>query len=166
MRSTLVNKKRYITARAVIVERGRALLFFRQRQDNKRKVLRYYSIPGGELDKGESPEEAVHRELREELGVEIELCAPVPLMHGVGSQHEHYIYWAKIVKGTPELQQNSEEFLRQSEQLNSYEPRWVTVEELTTENMHFYREYMPLIRAISEGHPPKNTIVIPDKTLV
>lgn len=57
-----------VTAGAVVVdERGRVLLL--------RHVFRTGSglgIPGGFLEKGEQPEDALRRELREEIGLELE----------------------------------------------------------------------------------------------
>src|SRR5918912_2884425 len=57
-----------VTAGAVVTdERGRVLLL--------RHVLRKgsgWGVPGGFLEKGEQPDEAVRRELREETGLELE----------------------------------------------------------------------------------------------
>ncbi|HEX5706339.1 MAG TPA: NUDIX hydrolase [Pyrinomonadaceae bacterium] len=59
-----------VTAGAVVEdERGRVLLL----QHNFRKGSGW-GIPGGFLAKGESPEEALRRELREEVGMELD-CA-------------------------------------------------------------------------------------------
>lgn len=56
-----------VTAGGVIEdERGRVLLL----KHNFRKGSGW-GIPGGFLDKGESPEEALRRELREEVGLEV-----------------------------------------------------------------------------------------------
>lgn len=160
-------KRKYITARAIIVDNARVLLFYRERYDTKQqKLLRYFSIPGGKLERRESPEAAVHRELQEELGVEVELLAPIPLAHGVGARHEHYIFWAKITRGEPALQNDSEEYRRQVEGKNTYELRWVSVDELTTENMYFYQAYVPLIQQIVMGKIPKQTVAFADETLV
>ncbi len=63
-------------AAAVIVHEGRVLIAKRKTGD---PFEGRWEFPGGKIDPGESPEQALRRELREELGVETEigmfLCA-------------------------------------------------------------------------------------------
>jgi ADP-ribose pyrophosphatase YjhB (NUDIX family) len=56
-----------IGARAVIVADGRIAALERQRRDEH-----YFTLPGGGVDDGESAEEAVVREVEEELGLVVE----------------------------------------------------------------------------------------------
>lgn len=53
----------YVGIKAVIVNNGKALVVSDPR-------FKGYDLPGGKIDEGESIEEALKRELREELGIE------------------------------------------------------------------------------------------------
>jgi len=87
---------------AVIIEEGKILCA--QRGKNMSLPL-LWEFPGGKIEKGESPNEALQREIKEEMLCEIE----------IGDQVEHTIYEydfgivhlttfrCKIIKGTPIL---------------------------------------------------------------
>ena len=51
-----------ISVKAVLVEDGRACLLLNERDQ--------WELPGGRLERGESPEECLLREVREEIGLE------------------------------------------------------------------------------------------------
>ena len=42
-------------------------------------AIRSYYVPGGKLEAGESPQSCLHRELHEELGVEVAILAELPV---------------------------------------------------------------------------------------
>jgi len=56
---------------AAVVFDGDKVLITRRPEDKSHAG--FWEFPGGKVDPGESPEEALHREIREELGAEIQI---------------------------------------------------------------------------------------------
>jgi 8-oxo-dGTP diphosphatase len=59
-----------IKVTAAVIERGGKVLIARRKKGDRFEGR--WEFPGGKIEAGESPEECLRRELREELGVEIE----------------------------------------------------------------------------------------------
>jgi len=61
---------------AALIESEGKLLVCRRRRDSKFGALKW-EFPGGKAEPGETPEQALERELREELGIETQIGAEV-----------------------------------------------------------------------------------------
>lgn len=87
-------------AAAVVVRDGRVLL---TRRLPGAHLEHLWELPGGKIEEGESPAEALRRELREELGVEAAVGAPFAFnWHDYGAKRILLLtYRAEIVSGTP-----------------------------------------------------------------
>jgi ADP-ribose pyrophosphatase YjhB (NUDIX family) len=94
------------SARALIIHDGRILVMQRKRFSMRSgEWIEYYSIPGGGIERGEAPEEAVVRELREEMGVDIRVINQVA--HRRSKHFEHFIYSAEMVDPTQQPKRHS-----------------------------------------------------------
>ena len=69
---------------AAVIEDAAGRVLVAQRPAHKHLALKW-EFPGGKVEPGESPEAAVVRELREELGIEIEILRALPrFLHDYG----------------------------------------------------------------------------------
>lgn len=71
-----LTKLLHVVAVALVDEDGRVLI---QRRPEGTHMAGLWEFPGGKIDPGETPEDALRRELVEELGVEIEWGSLTPL---------------------------------------------------------------------------------------
>lgn len=112
------------TARAVIFDDGKLLVFFRRKIRDGEEVT-YYAIPGGHVEDGETLEETVIREVKEEMNLDIRILGYLGKL--VVDNQEEYYYHAKIIGG--ELLFGGEELERNNDN-NYYEIRWLPSLEL------------------------------------
>lgn len=124
---------------AVIIENDRILLVKRANEPNKGK----WSVPGGLVRVGESLVDALKREIREEVGVEIEVddvaCVSEEIFRN-GEVRFHYViidFFARIIHGSVRPGSDAAEI------------RWVPIHEVDKiETVDFVKE---LINSISRG---------------
>ena len=70
---------------AAVIEDGHGRVLVAQRPAHKHLALKW-EFPGGKIDAGETPQAALARELREELGIEIEIIRTLPrFIHDYGT---------------------------------------------------------------------------------
>lgn len=146
------------SARVIIIRDGKLLVFFRKRYSKRTgEWIEYYSIPGGGIDKGETPEDAAKRELLEEMGVQITLGKLVA--HSISRNFEHFVFIGDIASGEPQLVLDSEEAASMHEG-NQFIVEWVDIARLTTKNLRYYGQYCELIKQLAIGEVPQKALQI------
>ena len=65
----------HITVKGIVIYEGKTLILKRVRPSSD--GLGYWELPGGGLEYGEDPHQALVRELKEETGLDIEIIKPV-----------------------------------------------------------------------------------------
>lgn len=111
-----------VSSRAIIIENGKILTMFRRVLRNG-VIKEYNAIPGGGQESGETLEQNVTRELKEEMNVDIEILGYLGKTDD-SERQEHYFACA-IKNGTPHL--GGEELDKKSSE-NYYEPMWVSLD--------------------------------------
>ena len=117
------------SSRAIIIKDGKMLTMFRRRI-NGEEIKEYYVIPGGGLEEGETLEQNVVRELKEEMCVDIKILGYLGNMEDEKNS-QHYFH-CEIVNGEPKL--GGEELDRMTKE-NYYEPMWVALSEIGNINI-------------------------------
>ena len=114
-----------ISSRAIIIDGNSLLTMFRRKRKEDGSFKEYYVIPGGGLEEGETLEENVIRELKEEFNVDIEVLGYLGT-----EEHEktiEHFFHCKIISGESHL--GGEELERMTED-NYYEVRKISLFDL------------------------------------
>jgi 8-oxo-dGTP diphosphatase len=133
------------TGRGLIIHEGKLILMERWRNG-----LHYFSIPGGGVDPGETPEAATHRELYEELGISVKLVRKVYEVYTTDSVH--HIYLCEYTGGEPALHPASPEAADHAKGDNRFKPGWVDINTLDTLPFQYWEPLLPyLVHDLKHG---------------
>jgi mutator protein MutT len=107
---------------AIILKKGKVLLIRRKREG----MEEYWLFPGGEVEKGETPERAIIREVYEETSLKVVNCLySFDYLDKDGNKHP--VFLCKVKGGEPKINKDSPEAEAQSEK-DQYSPEWVTLD--------------------------------------
>lgn len=139
------------TARGLIVRDDEVLLMERFR-DN----LHYFSIPGGQIEPGESSPEAVLRELAEETSLLVNLKKQVLRMEESVAAHD--VYLCEYLGGEAQLAPDAPEQNYGPD--NVFIPRWIKISDLANINFgHWEVLKFLVIDGLTNGFGNKIAVV-------
>lgn len=136
--------------RAIIIKDDRLLIMHRNKFGTE-----YETLPGGNVEMGESLEQALIREISEETTVKFKNPRLVFLDHAGAPYGDQYVYLCEYVEGEPALQEHSEEALIHKMGANLYEPCWLSLQELSTKPFRSERLKQALLEATAGKWPEK-----------
>jgi 8-oxo-dGTP diphosphatase len=102
--SPATDRKRTLVVAALVRQDGKILLSQR-RADQSLPLC--WEFPGGKIEPGEAPEDALRREIREELGCDVEVGAIFEVVFHAYDDFDLYmlVYECTIVAGEPAAKQ-------------------------------------------------------------
>jgi len=115
-----------------IIIKNKKILLIHRIKDGKE----YYVFPGGAIEKGESPEEAVIREIKEELSIN-EIIIDRFLFQITNRGNEEFYYLIKSFFGQPKLGGEEKQRMNQN---NQYYPVWMDLDKIQSLDNLYPRE--------------------------
>lgn len=145
------------TSRGIIIHEGAVLLIERWRTTESGQKLHYFSIPGGKIEPGETPEVTVVRELYEETSLIIRPRKLVANQHLKNGKTNTY-FVCDYLSGSPALHPSAAEMQLPT---NRSKPTWVKLEKLVGIKLNeSYEPLRTLIEAAAKSDLPENPLNI------
>lgn len=136
-------------ARAIIFNGDRILVMFRNKYGST-----YYTLVGGRVDEGETPEQAVVREVKEETGMDVTTSRQVFIEDHPEPYNKQTIFLCQVSNpNNIAVQENSEEGLMNKLDANIHTPMWVDLKAFET--LAFRTPYLQkaILNSIKIGFP-------------
>ena len=137
-----------IFARAIIVRDNKLLAIKRNKFGDQ-----YYTLIGGEVEPGETPEQAIIREVKEEASITIKDFRKVFIQAPIGEYGEQHIFLCKDPGGDIVLSPASPESMLNSVGKNTYHPVFLPFAELPSVNFLSQTLQKRLIDCQKNGFP-------------
>ncbi len=136
-------------ARAIIIENGKILVIHRAKHGSE-----YYTLVGGRVNEGESLEQTLVREIREETGLTVTKARLVYYEGHAAPYNEQYIYLCEVAPhGVVKMQETSEENFINKLEANVHTPLWATLNSFPGLPFRTPQLQDAIARAFKKGFP-------------
>lgn len=140
--------------RAIIIHDNQLLVLHRNKFGTE-----YDTLPGGNIEIGETPEYALEREVDEETSIAFSNPRLVFVEEAGAPYGTQYVYLCDYISGTPKLREDSEEAGINKMGRNLYEPRWIKLDELPTLPFLSERLKHAIVACVTAGFPATPMLV-------
>ncbi|HEV2402872.1 MAG TPA: NUDIX domain-containing protein [Candidatus Saccharimonadales bacterium] len=136
-------------ARAIIIEGDNFLVMHRKKYGDE-----YFTLVGGRIDEGETAEQALSREVKEETGLIVTDLRFVYYEQHPAPYNEQYIYLCSVAPHGPvKVQDNSEEAMLNSYDMNIHQPEWISTKHFANLPFRTPQLHEALMKAFKKGFP-------------
>ena len=134
-------------SRAIIIEEDKLLVMRRNKQAGE-----YFTLVGGQLQNGETPEQALIREVREETGLQVTRMQLVFTESHPEPYSQQFIFLCEVAPhGDIALQEYSEEAMLNKLSINMHTPFWVTLKSFNNIPFRTPQLQAAIIKGINTG---------------
>ena len=144
-----------IRAVAILIEDEKVALIERHRQGRH-----YFSFPGGGVDEGETVEQAVVREVEEELGLQISVERKLADIWFRGNRQEYFL--VKRISGEFGTG-TGEEYESYSPENGTYLPMLMPIADVLNNPVVPVEMAEMVVKSVNEGWPPKPVIIFEEE---
>ena len=131
-----------VRSAAILIQNNALALMERHRGDRH-----YFSFPGGGVDEGETPEQAVIREAHEELGIEAKVIRLAAELWFNGDQQ--FFFLVEQTGGTFGTGAGEEFASGLDPARGTYDPAWMPLDQVTVQNVL----PKPVAALVAKSHP-------------
>lgn len=142
-------------ARAIIIEGDKILVMHRNNEGSQ-----YFTLVGGKVDKNETPEQALVREVREETGLHVTSAKLVFIEDHPEPYNAQSVYLCEVAPhGEIAIQDIAEEAMLNKLSINIHQPMWASLDSFPTLAFRTPQLQEAIIDGVNNGFPQRAIIL-------